>query len=205
MSKTEAISLYQPLLYAIAFKIIGRVEDAQDIVQDTFEKWLSIDHAKIENTKAYLIQAVKNNSIQYVQSWKKRVFSAEIEEKSESVEDTTATSSFFNFDMEAQMTQAWAVIQHKLEPLEKSIYVLREIFNVEYHELQVLFGKKADHLRKLVSRARQKVNDEKNVSIKELPATQLPDSFKKAFTLGNLSEMISDFQKEVTNKFSSKK
>ncbi|MDH5610800.1 MAG: RNA polymerase subunit sigma, partial [Cyclobacteriaceae bacterium] len=68
MNRAETIQLYQPLLYSIALRMVGTLEDAEDIVQDTFEKWLSIDVESIHNTKAYLVRSVRNNCLQFLNS-----------------------------------------------------------------------------------------------------------------------------------------
>ena len=72
MNATQTISFYQPLLQAIALKMVGSWEDAQDIVQDTFVKWLTLDQEKVQNPRAYLIRTVTNNCINHLNSFKKK-------------------------------------------------------------------------------------------------------------------------------------
>ena len=57
MNQAQTIALYQPMLHTIAYNLVRCKQDAEDIVQETFVKWLTIDQQKIENTKAYLIRA----------------------------------------------------------------------------------------------------------------------------------------------------
>jgi RNA polymerase sigma-70 factor (ECF subfamily) len=57
LSQTQAIALYQPLLHQIAYNLLRCKADAEDVVQDTFLRWFSIDQSKVENPKAYLISA----------------------------------------------------------------------------------------------------------------------------------------------------
>ena len=191
--------MYQPLLFSIAIKMVGKLEDAEDIVQDTFVKWLSIDHKKIENTRAYLARAVSNNCLQFLNSFKNK-----ISKKTTSVNhhhdlaDHHQARSLFHFDLEAQMSEAWAVLHKKLEPLEKSIYVMREVFNVEYEELQHIFGKKREHCRQLFHRAKSKIEQD-TVKFK-LPKPGIPESFKRACDFGHLSEIITEFKNDVIEK-----
>jgi RNA polymerase sigma factor (sigma-70 family) len=72
MSKEQTIAIYQPLLQAIAYKIVRCKADAEDIVQETFLKWLSSGPKKIENTKAYLITAVKNNCLNHLNALRRK-------------------------------------------------------------------------------------------------------------------------------------
>src|SRR5690606_10607667 len=62
----QTISLYQPLLHTIAYNLVRCKQDAEDIVQETFIKWLTIDHEKVQNTKAYLVRAVTNNCLNHL-------------------------------------------------------------------------------------------------------------------------------------------
>src|SRR6188768_2500277 len=70
MSREQTVAIYQPLLQAIAYKIVRCKADAEDIVQETFLKWLSAGPKKIENTKAYLITAVRNNCLTHIRALK---------------------------------------------------------------------------------------------------------------------------------------
>src|ERR1700745_3406998 len=72
MTQAQTITLYQPLLHTIAYNLVRCKEDAEDIVQETFAKWLTIDQQKIENTKAYLIKAVTNNCLNHLNSLRKK-------------------------------------------------------------------------------------------------------------------------------------
>ena len=201
MNTSEDIFSYHPLLRSIALRIVGSIEDAEDIVQDTFEKWLSIDRKDIKNTKAYLIKSVSNNSLKFLTSLKSKIsqktFTAE--DHFELV-DRHQIKAFLNFDMDAQLGEAWQVLHKKLEPLEKSIYVMREVFSVEYEELQEIFDKKKDHCRQLFFRAKSKLEQDKIKFKTDFTVPKLPLSFKKACELGSISEMIDELKREISKK-----
>src|SRR6476620_10775419 len=72
LNPAQDIALYHPLLHSVAYNILRCKQDAEDIVQDTFLKWLSIDRTKIENTKAYLITAVTNNCLNHLNTLRKK-------------------------------------------------------------------------------------------------------------------------------------
>ena len=201
MNQSEAISIYHPLLCSIAFKIVGRLEDAEDIVQDTFEKWLTIDHEKIQNTKPYLIRSVSNNSLSFLTSFKNKVsHKTSSTDQHYDLADLSQIKTFFNFDLDAQLGEAWQILHKKLEPLEKSIYIMREVFNLEYDELQEIFDKKKDHCRQLFFRAKNKLAKDKIRLKKEFSKPILPDSFKKACDFGNFNDIIEDFKRDIPKK-----
>ncbi|MTI40531.1 sigma-70 family RNA polymerase sigma factor [Fulvivirga lutimaris] len=200
MNHSQAITIYQPMLQSIAQRMLGSIADAEDIVQDTLLKWLTIDTEKIKNTKAYLIKSVTNNCINHLNTIKRKK-----DECLESINpkefiDKYREKELFHFDFENEMSSALNVIHKKLEPLEKSIYVLREFFDVEYDELQVLFNKKKDNCRKLFSRAKDKLNQETTKVKGEISNTTFFERFKNACHLENPAELIQHFIEELQTK-----
>ena len=62
MSKTEIFLEYRSFLFSVAYNMLGAVADAEDIVQDTYEKWLTIDQDQVKHPKSYLVKIVTNKS-----------------------------------------------------------------------------------------------------------------------------------------------
>lgn len=184
--------------------MVGSLADAEDIVHDTFLKWLTIDPKTIENTKAYLVRAVTNNCISFLKQQNRQPTHTEIEELPQDEQLDAAQEGFLsNIDFETEVSHALDVLHKKLEPLEKAVFVMRECFNLEYEELQLIFEKKKDHCRQLVSRAKAKLQKDTpslqiNISLPN-PA-EFFDSFKKACALGDMSELMSDFSRDIANR-----
>lgn len=199
MTHAQAIHLYQPTLQAIAYKMLGCMADAEDVVQETFVKWLSIDTSKIENTKAYLVRMVTNTCLNVIQSKKeKKAISVEV---LEDLIDVDKERDVHHFDLENQLGEAWKYLHRKLEPVEKAVFVLREVFNVEYQDIQLIVGRKAENCRKIVSRAKEKLKNADAPKIKfNLPEVHLLDSFKDAYQKGNLTQLIQDFSLDLFKK-----
>ena len=198
MDQAQTIALYQPLLQSIAYRIVKCKADAEDIVQETFLKWLTIDHQKIENTKAYLITAVKNNCLSYLET---------IKRKKEEYLETLSSSDFMqklkevNFDhldLDMDLKQAFKVMQAKLQPLERAVFLLKEVFDFDYESLQKTFDKKQDHLRQLLSRAKKKLQEETSNFHLDIPtATQLMEKFRNQ----NVSDLIFHLKEDIKKKF----
>lgn len=204
MNQSQAITIYQPMLQSIAQRMLGSIADAEDIVQDTLLKWLTIDTEKINNTKAYLIKSVTNNCINHLNTIKRKKDECLESINPQELIDWYREKELFHFDFENEMSSALNVIHKKLEPLEKSIYVLREFFDVEYDELQVLFNKKKDNCRKLFSRAKDKLNQETSKIRDEISNVTFFESFKNACHLDNPSELIQHFKEELQTKLEKK-
>jgi RNA polymerase sigma factor (sigma-70 family) len=206
LNQAQVITLYQPLLHKIAYNLLRCKADAEDIVQETFIKWLSIDQAKIENTKAYLIKAVTNNCLNHLQSLKRKK-----EEYWDSIQLSELMvkfkeSDFANIDFEKELSDAFKVIQTRLEPLERAAYLLKAVFDYEYDEIQKVLDKKADHCRQLFSRARKKLEEEKGKMKFDLPDTSnLFESFKKACNLEDANEFIQHLKADISCALQQKK
>ena len=199
LNQAQIIALYQPTLQSIALRMLGSLSDAEDAVQDSFAKWLTVDTSKIENAKAYLVKMVTNTCLNKLQQRKMKNLLEE--EVSETLEDVDTQSSLFHFDFENQLSEAWSFLQSRLEPLETAVYVLREVFQIDYEDLQEIAGRKADNCRKIVSRAKEKLKRPGLPKIKvAFPDRQLLDSLIAAHNKGGLTQLISDFSFDLFKK-----
>ncbi|HQQ97009.1 MAG TPA: sigma-70 family RNA polymerase sigma factor [Cyclobacteriaceae bacterium] len=198
MNHAQAISLYQPTLQSIAYNLLRSKADAEDIVQETFLKWLTIETDKIENTKAYLIKAVTNNCLNHLALLKRKkelyIDSINVAEFIHKLRE----NNFSHLDLEADLQHAMKVMHAKLEPLERAVFVLKEVFDFDYDTLQLALDKKKEHCRQLVCRAKKKLNDETSRIHFDLPdAASLLASFKRACDLGNAEELLEELKKGV--------
>lgn len=197
MSHSQTIALYQPMLYNIAYNLVRCKQDAEDIVQETFLKWLNAEQEKIQNLKAYLIKAVTNNCLNHLNALKRKK-----EEYLESIHvpefiTKIKESNFAHIDLDTYLTGAMRVLHTKLEPLERAVFLLKEVFDVDYDTLHTTFDKKKDHLRQLLSRAKKKLEEEKAKIHFDLPsATSLMESFKKACQ-GDTDELIDSLKRDI--------
>jgi len=206
VNQAQAIIIYQPMMHRIAYNLLRCKADAEDIVQDTFVKWLSIDQAKIENTKAYLIKAVTNNCLKHLNTLKKKK-----EEYWDSIQLSEILtrfkeSDFAHIDFEKELSTAFKVIQAKLEPLERAAYLLKEVFDFDYESIQKVLDKKADHCRQLFSRARKKLEDKRGKINLELPdKSNLFESFKNACNLDNVADFVQLLKSDIAGTLQDKK
>ncbi|HMJ69224.1 MAG TPA: sigma-70 family RNA polymerase sigma factor [Cyclobacteriaceae bacterium] len=197
MTQAQTISTYQPLLHSIAYNLVKCKADAEDIVQETFLRWLTIDHQKIANTKAYLIKAVTNNCLSHLEALKRK--------KEECIESISSSEfvqklkevNFNHLDLEVDLKYAFKVMQEKLQPLERAVFLLKEVFDFDYEALQKTLDKKKDHCRQLLSRARKKL-EEGTSKVHDLPSpSHLLDSFKKACTMENASDLVAQLKDDI--------
>jgi len=172
--------------------------DAEDIVQETFLRWLTIDQQKIENTKAYLIRAVTNNCLSHLETIKKK--------KQEYLDTINASEfvqklkemNFSHLDLDVELKRAFKTLQTKLQPLERAVFLLKEVFDFDYDSLQKTLDKKKDHCRQLLARARKKLGEETSKVHNDISkATHLMEVFRKE----NISDLITHLKEDIKKKF----
>lgn len=197
MSQSANIALYHPLLQSIAYKMLGCMHDAEDMVQDAYLKYLAVDPEKIKNTKAYLIRIVTNNCLNHLSSLKEKqkdyLESVKMPELFEKID-------FSHLDFKAELDVALRLLHKKLGPLERALFLLREGFDFEYDELQKIFDKKKDHCRQLVCRAKEKMTKETEKFSYSFDSKAYFSAFTKACTEGEFDELINhlnDEQEEI--------
>jgi RNA polymerase sigma factor (sigma-70 family) len=199
LNTAHTITLYQPTLHAIAMQILKCKADAEDVVQETFIKWLNTEQEKIQNTKAYLIAAVKNNCLSHLQAIKNKkveyIDSISIKDFVDKLKD----SEFPSVDIDGRLAKAMHIISEKLEPLERAVYLLKEVFDFDYKALQELLDKKQDHCRQLLCRARKKLNDEKELlnALIQPKKTALFESFRNACHFDNAGELVEQLRNDI--------
>ena len=177
------------------------MQDAEDIVQDTFLKWLTIDQKQIRSTKGYLIKAVTNNCINHLNSLKRKRDEYLDNLSSSELVGKYRELDFFKFDLENEVSQALAVVHKKLEPIEKAIFLMREVFEFDYDELQEIFDKKKENCRQIFSRAKEKLTWKTQKFQIDLPnQSQFLESFSKTCSSGQPSSFVSDLKQEITSK-----
>lgn len=149
---------YRPLLFAIAYRMIGEKLEAEDIVQDVYTRWLEMDTGNVEQPRHYLMRAVTNRSInrlkilqqqreQYMGPWlPEPLTDTELQDISH---DTNDLSIGFLFLLE------------KLNPLERAIFLLRESFDLSYGELQTILDIPESTCRQHLHRAKEKLQKDK--------------------------------------------
>ena len=196
MDRNDVISTYQPLLYSIALKMTGVAQDAEDLVNDTFLNWLRIDTGKVRNTKAYLIRSVTNACHNHLSGLKRKK-----EEFLDHLKHDIAEKidiDFAEIDLRNEIHTAVNAVMKKLEPVERAVFMLREVFNFDYNVLSDIFNKKDDNCRRIMSRAREKLRNETDGKLSDvyvLPA--FLNTFKNACDLGELYDFIEILKKDI--------
>ena len=197
MSQAE-ISLYRPILFSVAYNIVGCTVTAEDMVQDTFLNWLKLDQKKVVNVKAYLVKSVTNTCLNYLDSLnKKRVdFLENINLKNAAF---WSNPDFASMDLKGELTHAFTHLFRKLAPAERAVFVLKGVFNFDYSDLPEVINKNAENCRQLFCRAQKRLAEENfRFNIETDKIYKLAEDFKSA-TMGEFSDLIENLKGDINS------
>lgn len=192
MSQAEA-AIYRPLLHTIAYKIVGCSAIAEDMVQDTFLNWFKRERQEVKDAKAYLISSVRNLSLNHLKKKKDELF----DNLAPNLPSFSISSDLKYLDIKQEIAMSMAVLLKKLAPVERAVFVLREVFNFDYSDLPAIIGKTSDNCRQILSRAQQKLNQEKErFTFEPNKLSNLIGNFKKA-TSGEFEGLIKSLKEDI--------
>lgn len=145
----------RPRLLSVAYRLLGSMVDAEDVVQEAWIRWQGTDVSTIDNPEAFLttvvtrlaldrLRRVKARREAYVGSWLPEPISAD--------PDPAATA-----ELADSLSMALLVVLETLSPLERAAFVLREVFQEPYPEVAAILGRSEAAVRQLVHRARDRV------------------------------------------------
>ena len=154
---TETFERYRSLLFSIAYRMLGSVMEAEDVVQEAFLRWREASGREIHAPKAYLSTVVTRLSIDRLRSAKARreqYVGPWLPEPLATVEDSEATDAVA---LDETLSMAFLVLLESLTPVERAVFLLREVFDYDYAEIASLVGKSEDNCRQISRRARRSV------------------------------------------------
>jgi RNA polymerase sigma-70 factor (ECF subfamily) len=187
----------RPRLFGIAYRMLGNVADAEDIVQDAWVKWQAYDRADVRDSAAFLVTMTTRLAINATQTARARRETYVGPWLPEPV-DTSADPALGAERGEALET-AVLVLLEKLSATERAAFVLREAFDYPYGRLAEVLGTTETSARKLVSRARQHIAEERRKAVDAAEQRSLLSAFVRAAQAGDLDELEALFAEDVAS------
>ena len=146
---------HRSVLVGAAYRVVGSVSDAEDVVQEAWLRWTGVDHDEVRDTRAYLIRITTRLALnrlreqkarreQYVGPW--------LPEPLATDDDPEAA-----VELADSVSMAMLVVLETLSPLERATFVLREVFDLPYDEIADTLGRSEPAVRQLAHRAREHV------------------------------------------------
>lgn len=154
MRSTEEFEELRPLLFAIAYRILGSVSEAEDAVQETWVRWQSSDTTPT-STKAYLSAVVTRISIDVLRSARMRRESYPGTWFPEPLVTDPYEDPARAAELADSVSMAALLLLERLSPLERAVFVLREVFGFSFAEIATSVDRSEAACRQLATRARR--------------------------------------------------
>lgn len=192
-----AFTLVRPRLFGIAYRMLGSATEAEDIVQDVWLRWQSIDRSVVENPPAFLATTTTRLCINAAQSARSRRETYVGTWLPEPV-DTSADPALGAERGEA-LQLAVLFLLEKLPPTERAAYVLREAFDYSYREIANILQIEEANTRQVVSRARKHIANGRRIQVRSGEHRRLLETFIEAAQKGDLTALESLFAEDVVS------
>ena len=161
----ESFEDLRPLLFSIAYRMLGSVAEAEDIVQESFlryQRTLVEGSAEIESPKAYLSAVTTRLSIDHLRSARvrKETYVGEWLPEPLLTDESAPDAAQYVEDADS-LSMAFLLLLESLTPVERAVFLLHDVFDYGYDEVAGIIGKNEDNCRQLAVRARRHVHEHK--------------------------------------------
>jgi len=198
----ESFETYRSYLFAIAYRMLGSTMDAEDMVQETYLRYQTTPPETITSLKAFLttiitrlcmdqLHLARRKREQYLGPWlPEPIITAEAPELAK-VEERV--------DEYESISLAFLVLLEQLQPIERAVFLLREVFEYDYAEIATFLGKNEVACRQWFSRAKKHLGDHRP-RFPASPETQkhLLTSFLQAVNAGEMTTLMNLLAEDVT-------
>jgi RNA polymerase sigma-70 factor (ECF subfamily) len=162
VSMAETFVDLRPLLFSIAYRMLGSVAEAEDIVQDAFLRYHRAlrDGAEIESPKAYLSAIVTRLAIDSLRSARvrKETYIGEWL-PAPLVTDERSPDAAEHAEEAESLSMAFLLLLERLTPVERAVFLLHDVFDYGYDEIAAIVGKSEENCRQIAVRARRHVDE----------------------------------------------
>jgi RNA polymerase sigma-70 factor (TIGR02957 family) len=185
----DAFARYRSLLFTVAYEMLGSAADAEDVVQETWLRWVDVDHAVVREPRAYLVRIVTRQALNRLRSLARR--------REDYIGDWLPEPLLTSPDVAADVELADSVsiamltVLETLGPAERAVFVLREVFDIPYDEIAEAVGKSSAAVRQIAHRARDHVAARRpRISVTTAEQQEAVDRFLAAIRHGDLQGLL---------------
>jgi RNA polymerase sigma-70 factor (ECF subfamily) len=150
---------HRGLLFSVAYRMLGSVVDAEDMLQETFIRWQQAPKEEIRSPRAYLVTIITRLCINQLQSARVRREEYVGEWLPEPLVTDPASDPLGIVKVDESLSMAFLFLLERLTPMERAVFLLREVFEYEYAEIASVLGQTEANCRQILRRARQHVGD----------------------------------------------
>ncbi|WP_163505331.1 RNA polymerase sigma factor SigJ [Fodinicola acaciae] len=194
----DRFTVLRPLLFTIAYEILGSVTESDDVLQDSYLRWAEVDLATVRDTKSYLARLVTRQALNalrtsarrrevYVGSWLPEPLLLEHDASADVV-------------LAESVSMAMLVLLETLSPDERAVFVLREVFGFDYEDIASAVGKSVPTVRQVAHRAREHVRARRRrfTPVDTAKTARITQRFMTAATTGDVDGLLALLAPQAT-------
>ncbi|UWZ55738.1 RNA polymerase sigma factor SigJ [Dactylosporangium aurantiacum] len=189
MTAADIFDAHRQKLNAVAYRVLGRVGDVEDVVQDTWLRWSGVDPATVEDPEAYLVRVTTRLAIDRLrsaQARRERYVGPWLPEPMLTTPDVAERVA-----LDDSVSTAMLLVLESLSPLERAVFVLREAFGYSHAEIAGFVGRSEASVRQTAARARAHVEAHRVRYDTDLATrTAVTERFLAACAGGDLRELL---------------
>lgn len=194
---TDVFEEHRPVLTGVAYRMLGRITDAEDVVQEAWLRWSSAGREEVREPRAYLVRITTRLAVDrlrhlrsrreaYVGPWLPEPLTTEEAVGSPPVPDAAERAVLAD-----SVSFAVLVVLESLSPLERAVFVLREAFGFPYAEIAAALDRTEPAVRQLAGRARRHVEERKpRYDVDPAERRDLTERFLAAASGGSIGELM---------------
>jgi RNA polymerase sigma-70 factor (ECF subfamily) len=187
----EVFNKHRALLFSIAYRMLGSAADAEDTLQEAFLRWQRADDEEVRSPRSYLSAVVTRLCIDQLRSAKARrevYVGPWLPEPimTQHAPDLTGTP-----ELAESLSIAFLVVLESLSPVERAVFLLREVFGYDYAEIAGIVGKSEANCRQITHRAQQRIHERRpRFHATHEQQERVTQEFMQACANGNLQGLM---------------
>lgn len=183
---------HRNLFFTVAYEMLGSAADAEDVVQETWLRWAALDaaqRAEVLDPRAYLVRTVTRQALNRLRTLARR----REDYIGEWLPEPLLTSPDVAEDLELaeSVSIAMLTVLETLTPVERAVFVLREVFDVPYDEIAEAVGKSTAAIRQVAHRAREHVAARRpRMQVERTEQAEVVERFLAAVSNGDVQALM---------------
>ncbi|MFF2026611.1 RNA polymerase sigma-70 factor [Streptomyces sp. NPDC058171] len=193
---TETFVAHRNLLFTVAYEMLGSATDAEDVLQETWLRWVEVDLEQVRDQRAYLVRITTRQALNRLRTVSRRKESYVGPWLPEPL--LTAPDVAQDVELAESVSMAVMLVLETLSPTERAVFVLREAFDVGYNEIAAAVDKTPVAVRQIAHRARRHVDARRPREVVSPSQTRAAlESFSRALEGGDLQGLLDVLAPEV--------
>jgi RNA polymerase sigma-70 factor (ECF subfamily) len=186
---------HRPLLFSIAYRMLGSASEAEDVVQDAWLRARQDARADVRSARAYLTTIVTRLCIDRLRSAKRTRLLYPGPWLPEPVAEPNQESAA----LASSLTTAFLLLLERLTPTERAVFLLREVFELDFGDIAKSVGKSEANTRQILTRARGRLSDARpRYTVSRRESEAIVRQFRHACATGDVEELMSVLHADAT-------